>query len=355
MNAQSSLSAAVIRKANLRDASDMRRVEAFVRATPGATPFHLPQWLIAVEQGCGQPGHLFVAERGGAISGVLPLTAMHSPLVGSALVSSGFAVGGGILAATRSGTGRLADAAWTLAQRLSCTEVELRGGIVPKGWEAREGLYFDFCRPLADDPDAQLLSITRRRRAEIRKSFDSDLEIEAGTGKRDRDAHYRVYSEGVRNLGTPVFPRALFDAVLDSFGDEAEIMTVRHHGTPVASVLSLYFNGRVMPYWGGGTPAARALRASERLYFNLMNHARERGCTHFDFGRSKVNSGPYHFKKLWGFEPEPMVYARRLADNFEGREMNPDSPKYRLQVALWKRLPLPVANRIGPWIARGLG
>src|SRR3546814_5643441 len=88
-------------------------------------------------------------------------------------------------------------------------------------------------------------------------------------------------------LGTPVFPKALFDAVLDAFEGDADILTVREGGRPVASVLSLYWRGTVMPYWGGGTADARRLRANELMYFALMRHAREKGCTRFDFGRSK--------------------------------------------------------------------
>src|SRR5690606_25450218 len=124
-------------------------------------------------------------------------------------------------------------------------------------------------------------SIPRKQRAEVRKGLAGDLQIDVGRDASDRAAHYAVYAESVRNLGTPVFPRSLFGAVLDAFGDEADILTVRHEGRPVASVLSLYHRGAVMPYWGGGTRGARRLRANERMYFELMLHARRRGCRHF--------------------------------------------------------------------------
>lgn len=356
MNAPAGLSAPTVRAARLDEPDEARRIEAFVRATPGGTIFHTPRWLAAVERGCGQPAHMLVAERGGEISGVLPLTAVHSPFFGRALVSSGFGVGGGILGAGRSGIGRFGDAAWSLAQQLHCDEVELRGGEIPKGWERSEGVYAGFAKPLARDTEAQLLAIPRKQRADIRKSLEADLEVDVGSGERSRAAHYGVYATSVRNLGTPVFPRRLFGSVLDAFGDEADIMTVRHRGRAVASVLTLYFEGRAMPYWGGGLREARALKANERLYFELMNHARDaKGCDIFDFGRSKIGTGPYRYKKNWGFEPEPLVYARKLAPGAEPREINPEDPRYRVKIALWKKLPLPIANRLGPFIARGLG
>lgn len=144
-------------------------------------------------------------------------------------------------------------------------------------------------------------------------------------------------------------------SVLSAFGGDADILTVLSEGRAVASVLSLYHNGVVMPYWGGGVRDARRLRANGMAYYALMNHARDRGCTHFDFGRSKTGSGAFYFKKNWGFEPAPMAYAVRTADGQEPRDVNPNNPKYKAQIALWRKLPLPVANRLGPWIAKGLG
>ncbi len=139
--------------------------------------------------------------------------------------------------------------------------------------------------------------------------------------------------------------------MLDTFGADADILTVHQDGDPVASVLSFYDRGTVYPYWGGGTHAARALRANELMYFELMRHAASRGCTRFDFGRSKLGTGAFAYKKNWGFDPKPLVYAVKG----DARETNPLSPKYRLQVALWKKLPLSIANLLGPPIARGLG
>ncbi|WP_299328072.1 FemAB family XrtA/PEP-CTERM system-associated protein [Parasphingopyxis sp.] len=344
-----------VRTADLNDPAECARIESYVRETEGGTPFHLPKWLKAVEQGCGQKAHMLLGERAGTLRGILPLTEMHSPLFGRALVSSGFAVGGGALVSNPNNANALADAAWQMAERLSCPEVELRGGALPKGWAKREGVYVGFEKPLAEDKEADLKAVPRKLRAEIRKGLKNDLEIVSGTAERDRADHYAVYATSVRNLGTPVFPRGLFDAMLDHFGDGADILTVRHKDKAISSVLSFYFEGTVMPFWGGGVFEARHLRANDVLYYALIDHARQRGCTRFDFGRSKVKTGPYNHKKNWGFTPEPLTYAGRVADGAEAREMNPNSPKYRLQVSLWQKLPLPIANRIGPWIARGLG
>ncbi len=365
-----------VRLADLTSADDCAAIDAIIAAHPLATPFHTRAWLSAISKGCRQRAHCLIADRG-----ILPLHEIHSPIFGRALVSTGFAVGGGILADDDTTAAALADAAWALAQRLHCPTVELKGGWLPIASahpELAEGLpfagshgaaegqgfdkrsqdgqwvidrdtYLGFARCLAADDDAELLAIPRKQRAEVRKALGNDLTVDIG----DRTAHYAVYAESVRNLGTPVFPKALFDAVIDAFGTEADVLTVRKDGAPLASVLSLYWRGTVMPYWGGGTAAARPTRANDMMYFALMRHARTRGCTQFDFGRSKAGTGAAAFKHNWGFEGVPLAYAKRSAG--QARSINPLDAQYSRKVDLWRRLPLPIANRIGPMIARGLG
>lgn len=355
MNAPPALDRISIRAAPLADAKLVARIDAYARGHEQGTLFHRPAWMRAVERGCGQAAHCLVAEdREGRVRGIAPANAVRSPLFGSALVSCAFGVGGGILADGEAVAARLAEAFWTSSRTLGCGEAELRGGWLPPGWEREEGVHAHFVRELPPDEEAILKSIRRKQRAEVRRSLRLGLEIETGTGPALRDAHYRVYAESVRNLGTPVFPRALFEAMLECFGDDADILAVVKGGRPVAAVLSFYFGGTAMPYWGGGTREARALRANEAMYHALMVHAARRGCARFDFGRSKLGTGAYAYKKNWGFEPEPIVYARR-GGRGKSRSVNPLDPRYRLPVALWKRLPIALANRLGPPIARGLG
>lgn len=346
-----------VRQANLADADDCARIDAFVAKHPESTPFHRTAWLKGVMAGTGQKAFCLVADTpAGNIEGLVPAHAVGSPLFGRAMVSSGFAVGGGILATSQGVAENLAEAIWDLAAANTCPSVELRGGALPdRGWIIKGDAHANFARPLTADDADELLAIPRKQRAEVRKGLDKGLVIETGNGQRDLDWHYRVYSESVRNLGTPVFPKALMAGVLGAFGADADILTVLADGKPVASVFSLYHNGSVMPYWGGGIFEARTLRANDVMYYALMNHARGRGCTAFDFGRSKVGSGAYAFKKNWGFQPQPLSYAVRTADGAEPRDINPNSPKYKAQIAVWQKFPLPIANLIGPWIAKGLG
>ena len=337
----------------LADRGDRPAIVRFLADHPDTTAFHRFEWLDAVERATGHRTHILLSEQDSNIRAVLPLHEAHSPLFGRALVSSGFAVGGGVVG---EGDPALFSAAQELAVRLNCPSVELRGGPLPSGddWHVRQDSHAGFVNPLAADDDAQLLAIPRKQRAEVRRGLGHDMDVRIGRDAAARAVHYAVYAESVRNLGTPVFPKALFDAILDGFGDDADILTVVHEGQPLASVLSLYHRGAVMPYWGGGVYAARTMRANDVMYYALMNHARTRGCERFDFGRSKSNTGAFNFKRNWGFEPQPLSYANWTADGVPPRDVNPLSPRYKAKIAVWQKLPLSVANLIGPLIARGL-
>lgn len=347
-----------VRLVDLADLEEIARIERFVVRHPEGTPFHRPAWFVSVARATGNAAYALVQERLGEIVAFLPLDAIHSPVFGRLLASSGFAVGGGLLTTDGAMPAAVFAGAQELAQRLSCPAIELRGGILPEegaGWTLKTQSHCNFARPLAADDEAQLLSIPRKQRAEVRRSLGIDFTVEIGVSERDRAGHYAAFCESYRNLGTPVFPRALLDGVLDAFGDDADILTIRHEGRAVASVITLYHGGAAMPYWGGGTRDARRLRANDRMYYELMLHARRRGCAVFDFGRSKTGSGAYHFKRNWGFEPEPMTYAAWTAPGAQRREADPASAKLSLQIAVWQRLPLGLANRLGPLIARGIG
>lgn len=365
-------------------------IAAFIEQRAEATAFHSLNWCRAVERATRHAFHPLIARNAaGAIIGYLPLHHVRSWLFGDALVSTGFAVEGGILADDEAVVTALADAAIALATRLKVRSIELRGGPMPAGWTVDETTNVAFAKALEPDRAAQLASMPKRHRAEVRKSMERqfeflsdndsaarqkmlldiprkhraevrkglELSVQAaiGSGEVPRRVHYMIYAESVRNLGTPVFPRRLFDEVLDAFGDKADTLTIFKHNRPVSSVLTLYWRGTALPYWGGGTSDARRLRANERLYFELMDHARSRGMTHFDFGRSKAGSGPAAWKHNWGFEARPLRYAKWQAAGQPVRDASAQSPRYAQMVALWKKLPLWLANWLGPIIARQLG
>jgi len=331
--------------------------DAFVRATGIATFFHRAAWEQVIRTVFGHATFYAYAEQDGAIVGVLPLARMKTLLFGDVLASTPFCVYGGTAAATPEAAAALEAHAIDLQRKLGAPVLEFRRiKAEDEGWLGRPPLYYTFRKDIVingDDEADMARNIPRKQRAEVRKGFKRGLTSVANS---DTDTLHRVYAESVRNLGSPVFPRRYFRALAEAFPDEHDVTTVLHEGRPVASVLSFHFRNEVLPYYGGGTVAARALSANEVMYWEVMRRAgRERGATRFDFGRSKAGTGAFDYKKNWGFTPEQLHYCYRLAPGAAIPENNPNNPKYRLFIALWRRLPVPVANLLGPPLVRGLG
>lgn len=327
--------------------------DRYVAAAPEGTFFHLAGWRRVIERAFGHPAHYLLAERDGAITGVLPLVHMRSRLFGNRLVSLPFCVYGGPIASEAESRDRLVEHCLDLRRRLGSDLVEFRSrSPAVEEWPTRVDLYATFRRPLFGDDEANLKAIPRKQRAVVRKGVANGL-----TSRIDRDADrfHRIYAESVRNLGTPVFSRRYFRVLVECFRDCCEILTVEDEGAALSAVLSFYFRDEVLPYYGGGATQARARAANDFMYWELMRRAARRGARLFDFGRSKYGTGSFDFKKNWGFAPEPLHYQYRLDPGRTIPDHNPLNPKYRLLIAAWKKLPLAVANLLGPPIVRGIG
>jgi FemAB-related protein (PEP-CTERM system-associated) len=333
--------------------SDAQAWDKFVAAEPGATFFHRAGWKEVFESVFGMRTHFLIAERGGQIRGVLPLVHQKSMIFGNVLTSAPFCVEGGPVACEPEALAALDREALALMERVGASSLEYRSRKASRpGWAVKSGLHASFARPMTGDDKANLLAIPRKQRAVVRKTLESGL---SSVIDESPERLFRVYSESVRNLGTPVFPRRYFDALLRVFGKDCDIVTVLDRGKPVSAVMNFYFRDTVMPYYGGGIAEARKSGANDFLYWEVMRRAAARGYRRFDFGRSKANSGAFAFKKNWGFEPEWLEYEYRLKEGASLPHISPANPKFGLFIAAWKKLPLPVANFLGPMLIRYLG
>ena len=287
------------------------------------------------------------------MTGVLPLTHVKSLLFGSSLISNAFAVRGGPIAVDGESLRALEGEAVRRMDALAVPVLELRDFSASRtDWSNKSHLYATFRRPLDPSIDRNMKAIPRKQRAMVRKGIHNGLRSELDDGV---DQLHRVYAESVRNLGTPVFAKSYFRILREEFSTSSDIVTVCHNGKAVASVLNFYFRDEVLPFYGGGVRAARLLAANDFMYWEVMRRACERGYRSFDFGRSKVGTGSYAFKCNWGFQPTPLTYQFRLAPGRPVPDLNPLNPKLAIFVAAWKRLPLPVASRLGPLIVKGIG
>ena len=326
----------------------------FVDRSSDAQAYHDYEWRGVLERTFGLRCHYLMALDGNRdVCGLLPLVHLESRLFGSFLVSLPYLNYAGLLADAGATRSRLAAEAWSLAQTLGASHVELRH---------RHSVALDL--PFRDDKIAMQLSLpgseealwqrfSSKLRAQIRRPGKEGATCVAGGIELIED-FYRVFSRNMRDLGTPVFPRRLFAEILETFPDVTRLFVVHLNGAPVASGLTVGFRNRLE------IPFASSLREFNRfsvnmlLYWTVIRFAITEGYETFDFGRSTADSGPYRFKKQWGAEPSPLHWHYCLPSGAELPKLNPDNPKFRLAVRVWRRLPLPVANWLGPSIVRHL-
>lgn len=337
-----------------QDKAASERWDAFVFAHPQATFFHRSGWLRVIERLFGHRGFFLYAERDGAIEGVLPLAEVKSRLFGHAVTSLPFAVYGGVAALNDEAAAALEAEAEKIARGQGAEHLEYRylGETRHADWP-RQDLYVTFRKAILPDEEANMLAIPRKQRAMVRKGIANGLKAEVDA---NADRFFDLYADNVLRHGTPAMPKKYFQALLDEFGADAEVLTVvGPDGRPLSSVLSFYFRDEVLPYYAGDDEAARGLAANDFKYWELMRRACARGLKVFDYGRSKQGTGPYAFKKNWGFEPQPLSYEYRLFKRDAIPQNNPNNPKYQLMIKAWRKLPIGVANWLGPFIVKNLG
>jgi FemAB-related protein (PEP-CTERM system-associated) len=335
------------------DATTAARWDAFVLDCADATFFHRAGWQRVLRGTMRHDTHFVYCEHDGRITGVLPLAHVRSLLFGSALVGLPFAVYGGVAASEPAAALALERHACDLARELGVEHLELRHRQRRHPDWPVQNLYVTFRKALAADDDANLLAIPRKQRAMVRKGIANGL-----TSSVDGDARrlFPLYADNVHRHGTPALPRAYFEALLDEFGSDADVITVNGpDGRPLSSVLSFWFRDEVLPYYAGDDVRARGLAANDFKYWELMRRATARGVRTFDYGRSKQGTGPFAFKKNWGFEPTPLHYEYQLYRRADVPQHNPANAKYRLLIESWRRLPLPFVNWLGPYVVRSLG
>ena len=342
-----------IKRLSVGDADTAARWDAFVLACPEATFFHRAGWQRVLRSVYRHTTWFLYAEVDGRIVGVLPLAQVKSLLFGHSLVGLPFTVYGGVAAIEPAAVQALEGEAQGLARQLGVEHLELRNvQRRHQDWPLQD-LYVTFRKEILPDEDANLLAIPRKQRAMVRKGIKNALRSEIDPGV---DRFFAMFADNVHRHGTPAMPRRWFQALSDEFGDDCEVLTVvTADGRPVSSVMSFYFRDEVLPFYAGDDEAARDLAANDFKYWELMRRACARGLKVFDYGRSKQGTGPYAFKKNWGFEPIPLNYEYQLYKRDAVPQNNPNNAKYKMLIAGWRRLPLGLANWLGPFIVRGLG
>lgn len=325
--------------------------DAYLTQQPSGTLFHSTAWKRIVERAFGYKACYLLAEENGQVEGVLPLFMVSNPLTGRTLISTPFAVYGGLCTSNQSAHAALLSEARDLARKKNVEYLELRlreGNPEPEF--VTKDLYVTFDMEIDVDRDRLMKTLPKDTRYMIRKSQKAGLTATYGNcGLND---FYNVYAQSVRNLGTPVFAKKFFRIILEEFGNDAEIMVVRKDQIAVAAVMSFRFRDWILPYYGGSTLEGRHFAANNFMYWELMDSARQRGIRHFDFGRSKRGTGSYEFKSAWNMRESALPYQFYLVKRQQMPNFSPANPAFSRAINLWKRIPFPVTKAIGPALVR---
>ena len=335
------------------DTATTRSWDAFVMSCPQATFFHRAGWQKIVGEVFRHDTYFLYAELGGQITGVLPLAHVNSLLFGNSLVGLPFAVYGGVAATTPQAADALEAEAQAIARRLGVEHLELRNMDQRHADWPTQDLYVTFRKEILPQEGANMLAIPRKQRAMVRKGIKNGL---ASQIDENVDRFFALYADNVHRHGTPAMPKRYFRALQAEFGADCEVLTVTSpDGRLLSSVMSFYFRDEVLPYYAGDDESARDLAANDFKYWELMRRSCARGLKLFDYGRSKQGTGSFAFKKNWGFVPTPLHYEYCLYKRDAIPQNNPSNAKYQLLIETWRRMPIGMANWLGPFIVRSLG
>jgi serine/alanine adding enzyme len=323
------------------------------RNAPMPLSYH-PGWLVALARGLRQVPYCLEARVGTTTVGLLPLMFVRSVLFGRFLIGLPYLNYGGIMTDDPAIARQLIDRAMELADKLDVRFLELRheSHCDHPGLVTRSGSKVHMRLGLPATPGQLWDQFSAKVRNQVRKGTKSELTVVWGGEERLSD-FYEVFSQNMRDLGTPVFSRRLFLEIIWQFPDRAEFCVVRAGATPVAAALLLHG-------WGiTEVPSASSLRqysytcANMFMYWKVLERAAERGQAVFDFGRSSPESSTYRFKQQWGAIPFPAEWQHYVRHG-SASDMRPDNPQYERMIRIWKRLPVGLTRWIGPMIVRGI-
>lgn len=336
----------------LIDASDFARWDDFALRHPHGSPFHLIAWKKTIEEAFGYQSCYLMATEGWRVRGILPLFLVKNPLMGKVLLSSPFAVYGGILADSADVRQELAGHLRQLGERIGVQYIELRNGWADQtvGFEPVRR-YVTFTQQIGPDEEQILQTIPRKTRYMVRKALKEGFAV--NRVHSDSSAFFDLYSRNLRRLGTPCFPAKYFSSLLRNFGDRIDIREITLRGAVAAAVLTFYFRDQVMPYYGASDPAYNAAAPNNFMYFDLMRWGGANGFSLFDFGRSKkAASGSYDFKAHWGMLERELPYEVLLVKRKELPHYSPANPKFGAFIRAWQHVPLAVTRAIGPMLVK---
>ena len=323
--------------------------DTFVAGAEGSTFCHLAGWRDIMGDVLGHEcRYLVVHDASGRWHGVLPLVRVKSPLLGHYLVSMPFLNAGGPLGTAAAGA-LLAEHAQADARRHGVDLLELRAREVVASSLRVTQRKVTVLLELPSSANELWAALPAPRRRQIRHAGNEGLETRFGAD--ELEAFYEVFARNMRDLGTPVLPRGLFARIATVFPHRVVFGAVYRGEQPLAAGCGFVWRDEFELTWVSALREHRASAANMLLYASFMQRMIDRGVRVFNFGRSTPGSGPHQFKRQWGGRDVPLPWQQWSPRNVTATP-SPERPMFRVATAVWRRLPLGLANRLGPVIAR---
>lgn len=316
--------------------------------------YHLSLWKDLLAEVFGSNSHYLAAVTDdGDICGVLPIVHFKSRLFGNFAVSMPYFNHGGLLSDNKEAESILLNHVITLSNSLGASHIELRE-LHPRddSWQCKSEKVL-MCLNLPNDPDILWKSIGAKRRSQIKRPDREGVSVKVG-GQNLLDDFYDVFSRNMRDLGTPVYTKKLFNSILAALPEKAHIVAIYLNNTPVAAAFLIGHKQTIEIPWASSLREFNRFGTNMRLYWEVLKFSITQDYKVFDFGRSTIDGSTYKFKKQWGSEPRQCYWNYWLAEGCELPQLNPQNQKYRLAIEGWKKLPLPIANIFGPHIVKHL-
>jgi len=327
----------------------------YVNQNQKGSIYHLSSWKLLIENIFDHKCfYLYAKNQDGDICGVLPSVNLKSRLFGNFIVSMPFFNYGGVLADNKEITQLLQNNLEGLAADLNVSHVQYRESV-----ERQENILAvstTKVNMILDLPETAVelgKLIGSKRRSQIKRPIKEGVSHKIGKAEL-LDDFYQVFCENMRDLGTPVYGKSFFENILETFKEHCTICVVYWQGKPVSSGFLITYKGRMEIPWASTLSYANRISVNMYLYWQILSNAIEAGCKEFDFGRSTIDEGTYRFKKQWKSEPQQCYWYHWVPEGGELPNLSPSNAKFDLAIKMWKKLPLPITNTLGPFLVKNL-
>lgn len=346
--------ASVVIQINLSWASeDIKRWDDYVIGHPSSTGYHLAAWGHLVHAVFGhQPSYLMAVNKADRVCGVLPLVLLSSQLFGRFFVSLPYLNYGGVLADDSQTENLLLQHAILSARALGAEHIELRHCGAGPSWRMKDHKV-SMRLTLPRSYDHLMKAFSPKLRSQVRRGEKEGM-VARVAGVELLGDFYEVFARNMRDLGTPVYGVMFFRKILELFPKETRLCCVYLHDRVVAGGFLYGFRQMLEIPWASSDRRYAKMSPNMMLYGAVLRYACEQGYQVFDFGRSSKGSGTYRFKEQWGAKPVQLHWYYWLQGGDRLPELNPQNSQYRLAIEIWKRLPLPIANWLGPQVSKYL-